>query len=626
MTKSYDASNIQVLQNVDHIRQRPNMYIADTKSAGMHQLIKEIIDNSVDEHLAGHCKEIYVSLDAAENRVTIIDDGRGIPVSLQPQTGISALATVFLIAGAGGKFNSDSYSTSAGLHGVGVTVCNALSSVLDVISVRDGGAHKLTFHRGVCVQKDSKPELLEAPYSAASAAVLMKRGTLVSFVPDESIFKGLKFEPDRIRLLLQNIAYLNSDLRLTFSLTADSDGTSLEEVFHETGGLASYVTKQVESEDSSLHDVVHVKNDWFEAAFVWTDANNEQWSSFANSSLTPEGGTHVTGFKRSITNNLGPKATKAIETDDLRTGLIAAVHVKVKEPQFKGQTKDRLMNRETESAVYDVMKDVLNDFVTKNTKVVDAIVARAVKIKSARDKFVKEKDASKAVVLVKKDKKGVLPGKLFEAPNCKPVERELYLCEGDSAGGGAKLARFQYNQEVLALKGKIPNALTKSRSMILENEELSNIITCVSAGIGDKCNPSKSRVGKILLLMDADPDGQHITALMLAFFQTYMPQVIEAGMLHIVNSPLFRGKWKDKNYFGNTIDEIKQKLPGNASPSITRLKGHGECRMEELREYAMDPATRSLTMVTLDSLSNQRLSELLGSDAGVRKTLLGLSD
>lgn len=614
VTKKYDAESIEVLQNVEHIRKRPGMYVADTRKAGMHQLVKEVIDNSVDEYMGGYATRIDVQLLTHSNTVVIIDDGRGIPVDTHKKTGMSALATVFLQAGAGGKFNEGAYSVSAGLHGVGVTVVNALSSFVHVSSYRDGYQHTMEFQKGK----------LAGPYADGKVHKKDKTtrtGTTVSFTPDEEIFgKKCKFDPEHIRSMLRDLSYLCSGLTFTFKVEGEE-----VETFHQESGLKGFLEDHIAAEKGEmLHPVQLFKNDAMEVAFVWTDASDEKWFSYVNSSPTPLGGTHVTGLKRLLTNTLAPKATKEIDNDDLRVGLRIAIHCKVKQPQFKGQTKDALQNKETASEVYEACKDVVTKFMHVQAKTVESIINRAVKLKSARDRFEKEKDATKNVVTFNRNKKGVLPGKLVEAPNCKPEERELFLVEGESAGGTAKKARNVYHQEVLGLKGKIPNALQKAKSSILENEEIKAIITAVGAGIGDKCDPKRARIGKLMLLMDADPDGAHITALMISFLNRYMAPIVDAGMVWVVKSPLFKAQYKDQNIYGDTLEELIAKLPKNAKPDITRFKGHGEAQPEDLQYYAMNESSRKVIKVTRDAKTDEGLMNLMGADAGARRMLLGL--
>lgn len=614
----YDAATIEVVQNVEHVRRRPGMYIMDTRKAGMHQLVREIVANSVDEYLGGHATAVDIVLSTETNTITIRDDGRGIPVDVHPKTNMSAIATVFLIAGAGGKFAEGAYSVSAGLHGVGVTVVNALSINVHAISHRGGHDHHIKFERGKLASrfKDGMPEAVRQKPTTRTP-----HGTTITFTPDPEIFGNkLKFEPEALREMLRDTSYLCSGLTLTLKVDEDE-----AETYHQEDGLKGFVEHQIAaSKREPLHAIQTFKNDSIEAAFVWTDGRDESWNSYVNCSPTPEGGTHQTGLKRLITNALSPKATKAIESDDLRVGLVVALHCKVKQPQFKGQTKTKLQNKETESEVYEALKDVVNNFVTTNARVVESIINRAVKLKGARDRFEREKDASKNIVTFNRNKKGVLPGKLAEAPNCTPEERELFLVEGESAGGSAKKAR-NFNQEVLGLKGKIPNAQQKAKTSLFENEEIQAIITAIGAGVGEKCDPRKARIGKLMLLMDADPDGLHITALMLAFLNRYMAPIIEAGMVWVVRAPLFRAVWKDQVVYGDTIEDCAKSLPKAAKPIITRFKGHGEANVVDIQHYAMNTSTRKLLRVERDTSTDEDIATLMGQDSAYRKALLGFS-
>jgi DNA gyrase/topoisomerase IV subunit B len=372
------------------------------------------------------------------------------------------------------------------------------------------------------------------------------------------------------------------------------------------------------------HAVQHVKTDQVELAWCWTNARDEAWHSFVNGSRTPEGGTHVTAVKRAVTNALAGLATKPINPDDLRAGLIVAVHARVQHPQFQGQVKNKLLNRNVEASVYEAVRDPIDQWAKRSSRVVQAVVARAARLRAARDRFDRERDAARGLDAGGRSR--ALPDQLAAAPDCRPDERELFLVEGQSASGSAKKARDPRYQEVLGLKGKIPNAEQKGRAAMLENEEIRRLVTAVGAGVGDACAVKKSRVGKIMLLMDADPDGQHITALALSFLNRYMGPVVDAGIVWVVRSPLFRAVWRDRTVYGDTLEHVKAKLPKRADPVITRYKGLGECDPADLKFLAMDPATRLAQRVTRTTETSDEIARVMGRQSDIRRLLVGLGE
>lgn len=619
--KAYDAGAIEVLQNVEHIRARPGMYIQDTGAAGLHQLVREVLDNALDEHASGHGNQIDVTVALDEPQwCEIADHGRGIPVDRHPKTGISTLATVFLYAGAGGKFSDQTYGRSAGLHGVGVTVVNALSERTTVWSSRAGKSHMLEFQRGVCVQPDG------APVVTPIAKGQPKTGTVVRFSPDTKVFKKARFNLDAVRELCQSAAYLFAGLTVTLRVRRDDQEKDIEtESFCSPDGLVGMVDAQVAGGRANRqHATQHVKTGDVELAWCWTNARDESWHSFVNGCRTPDGGTHVTAIKRAFTNALSGATNKPVDTDDLRAGLVVAVHARVQQPQFQGQVKNKLLSRDVEAAVYDAVRAPITRWAQKSKSVVSGIVGRAVRLRAARERFDRERDAARGLDAGARGRRGIALGRLAEAPDCKPEDRELYLVEGESAGGQAKAARDPHHQEVLGLKGKIPNAEQKTRTALFENEEIRLIVQAVGSGVGDACDARKARVGKVLLLMDADPDGLHITALALAFMCRYMAPVVRAGLVWVVRSPLFRAVWRDQTVYGDAMESVKAQFPRKAQPIITRFKGQGECSAGDLRHFAMDAKTRRIERVTVTGDSAAAIEQVMGRQADARRLLVGL--
>jgi DNA gyrase/topoisomerase IV subunit B len=619
MPPKYDETSIDLIQNVAHVRERPHMYIYDEGRAGLHQLAKEVLDNCIDEFMAGAVKKILVGLSEDRSEIIICDDGRGIPVEKHSKSGFSTLTTILTMTGAGGKFRDGAYSVSAGLHGVGLTVVNALSEYLEVWSVRGKKWYYQGFEQGAPVTKvltQAKAEKRGIKYMGLDS------GVSVLFKPDPAIFTVTKFDPEWLAEYLRIQSYLCAGLKIEFVVAGEGGSTRK---FCATGGIKQFLGEEADKDGvTPMHKPVVYKDDELEVALLWTNSTDEKWFTYVNSSPTKDGGTHVKGLKRLITQLLASRAKSPIDNDDVRAGLYVGLHLKLKDPKYKGQTKDSLQNDEAITLVYNKLKDVFEHFVL-NDDSISEILIRASKLKKAKDHLKKERAVIAKLTIPTKQKKGILPGKLAEAPFCKPQDRELFIVEGDSASGTAKQARDTKFQEVLPLRGKLPNASRWKMADILKNSEIKDMITSIGVDILDKCNPSRARVGKVLLTMDADPDGQHIASLVLSFLVNYMSPLIDAGMVYIVDSPLFKASYRDRRVFGNSLEEIRAQLPKSAKPEVSRLKGHGEANPSELREYAMSKSTRKLYKVVFRDGDVTVVADIMGNDASFRRELLGIA-
>jgi len=566
--------------------------------------------------MEGHATSLLVEIDTKEHSFRVTDDGRGIPVEKHEKTGESTLTTVFTNLQAGGKFSKDSYAISVGLHGVGLKATNALSDRLLARVWRKGHCYEQEFVQGDPTTK--------RPRKNKGLNKRGKHGTEIFFHPDPLIFGDSQIDISHVVRWLGECVHLCPGLALKLVV----DGEVKKDM--RSGGLDQMVADMASAgSDSGLHVPVVISSESNEvsASFLWSEGEGDHWFSACNASSTPEGGKHVEGCLKAVGAALGPYAKKRkVDARDLVDGLYAAVHVLVPEPQFKSQTKSRLLNTEVRDTVYEVVYPQLKSFFDLNKKLADRIVVRASQIRKARDSYKKLRKAINTKV-VKRDAKGVLPDKLVESMHCKPEHRELFLVEGDSAGGSAKLARDPSYQEVLPLKGKIPNAIQRPDSLVMKNSEISSIITATGVRLGDDgkfSDLSNVRVGRILLLMDADPDGGHISSLVLSFFCKWIPDIVRAGYLYIVDSPLFLGTYKGKQWFSHTLAELEKEVGVSSSKmQVSRIKGHGEVNYPVLRRYAMDPDTRKLWKVTLGDTDTNVIASLMGSDSSGRKSLFG---
>jgi len=622
----YQADSIQVLKGLEAVRRRPAMYIGSVSGRGLHHLVYEVVDNSVDEALAGYCTRIDTTIHT-DDSITVVDNGRGIPVDTHKTEKKPGVEVALTVLHAGGKFDKSTYKVSGGLHGVGVSVVNALSKKLEVWVDRDGKRHHMAFERG-----DTKKKL-EVLGKAKGT------GTTITFKPDDAIFTETRFDFATIATRLRELAFLNKGLQIT--LTDERKGSAKQETYLYKGGLVEFVKWLLGS-----RKVLHQKVIAFEAkregvevegAIQYDEGYNENTFSFVNNINTHEGGTHLTGFKAALTRTINEWAKKdgllkkeefTLSGDDVREGLTAVLHVKVKDPQFEGQTKTKLGNSEVEGIVKSVVNEALGDFFDKNPSTARTIIAKAISAARAREA------ARKARELVRRKNaldSGLLPGKLADCSLTDPKLCEVYLVEGDSAGGSAKQGRDRSFQAILPLRGKILNVQKARIDKILGNEEIRTIITAIGTGVGEDFNIGEARYHKIIIMTDADVDGAHIRTLLLTFFYKEMKQLIDAGYIYIAQPPLYRvAKGKDEFYAYDEKqrDEYVKRLSNGAETKgtimIQRYKGLGEMNPDQLRDTTMDPPKRTLLKVTMeDALEASTLFEtLMGDDVEPRRRFI----
>ena len=632
---NYSADNIQVLEGLEAVRKRPSMYIGDTGVKGLHHLVYEVVDNSIDEALAGHADTITVSI-LKGNSVRVEDNGRGIPTGINKKENKSALEIVMTVLHAGGKFDKDTYKVSGGLHGVGVSCVNALSTHLTAEIHREGKIWMQEYNIGV-------PQ-----YEVKEVGTTDKRGTIVTFTPDETIFtQTIEFKYDTLASRLRELAFLNKGITLTLTDEREEliDGTYQNEVFHSDGGLKEFIKYLDGTRASFLPEPVYIdgiKNGVpVELAFQYNDSYSENVHSYVNNINTHEGGTHIAGFRRGLTRTLKSYADKSgllknlkmeITGDDFREGLTAVISVKVQEPQFEGQTKTKLGNSEVMGAVDIAVGEALGAYLEENPKEAKMIVNKVILAATARAAARKARE-----MVQRKSIMGGsgLPGKLADCSDTDPVKCELFLVEGDSAGGTAKQGRDRNFQAILPLKGKILNVEKAMEHKIYENDEIKNMFTALGVSIGreddDKAlNITKLRYHKVVIMTDADIDGSHITTLILTFFFRYMKPLIEAGYVYIAAPPLYQvKKGKDFEYCWNDAqrDIAVQRLKGAGkedSVHIQRYKGLGEMNAEQLWDTTLNPATRTLMQVTIDNAAecDHTFSMLMGDEVPPRREFI----
>ena len=624
MSEEYGASQIQILEGLEAVRKRPGMYIGSTSSKGLHHLVYEIVDNAVDEALAGYCDTISVTINK-DNSITVIDNGRGIPVDIQKKAGRPAVEVVFTILHAGGKFGGGGYKVSGGLHGVGASVVNALSEWLEVTVYKDGKKYFQRYERGK-VMND-----LEVIGDTE------RRGTKVTFLPDAEIFEETVYDFNILKDRLREMAFLTKGIKIM--LTDDRPEEKAERIFHYEGGIKEYVQYLNKNKEALYEDIIYCegKKDsvYVEVALQHNDSYNENCYSFVNNITTPEGGTHLTGFRNALTKTFNDYARKSkllkdnepsLSGEDIREGLTAIVSVKLPEPQFEGQTKQKLGNSEARGAVDSVVSEKMMIFLEQNPAVGKMIVEKAVMAQRARDAARKARDLTRRKSALETM---ALPGKLTDCSDKNPANCEIYIVEGDSAGGSAKTARSRATQAILPLRGKILNVEKARLDKILVNNEIKAMITAFGTGIHDDFDISKLRYHKIIIMTDADVDGAHIATLLLTFLYRFMPALIEEGYVYLAQPPLFKIERNKKVWYAYSDDELNEiltEIGRDQNNRIQRYKGLGEMDPEQLWETTMDPERRILLRVTMDDAQrvsiDQTFNVLMGDNVEPRREFI----
>ncbi len=603
----YGADQIQILEGLEAVRKRPGMYIGSTSSRGLHHLVYEIVDNAVDEALAGYCKKIEVTINP-DNSVTVEDDGRGIPVGMNQKAGKSALEVVYTVLHAGGKFGGGGYKVSGGLHGVGASVVNALSTALSV-EVYSGG--KVYFQS----YKIGKPD---EPVRVIDDCDLEKHGTKVTFLPDSTIFEEIVYDYDTLKQRLRETAFLTKGLRI--QLTDTREEPFRKEEFHYAGGIREFVTYLNKSKEALYQEVIYCEgsrdNVYVEVAMQHNDSYNDATYSFVNNIITPEGGTHLAGFRNALTKTFNSYARAgkilkdtepALSGEDIREGLTAIISVKIEEPQFEGQTKQKLGNSEARGAVDSVVSEQLTYFLEQNPSVAKTICEKSLLAQRAREAARKARDLTRRKTALE----GMsLPGKLADCSDKDPKNCEIFIVEGDSAGGSAKTARSRATQAILPLRGKILNVEKARLDKIYGNAEIKAMITAFGTGIHEDFDITKLRYNKIIIMTDADVDGAHISTLMLTFLYRFMPELIRAGHVYLAQPPLFKieknkGIWYAYNE--EELGKILAEIGRDGNNKIQRYKGLGEMDAEQLWETTMDPERRVLKRVTIDEENSSEI-------------------
>ena len=607
MSEGYGASQIQILEGLEAVRKRPGMYIGSTSAKGLHHLVYEIVDNSVDEALAGYCDHIEVTINK-DNSITVVDNGRGIPVGIQAKAHKPAVEVVFTILHAGGKFGGGGYKVSGGLHGVGASVVNALSEWLEVNVYVDGYEYYQRYERGkvMCELQKIGPT--------------KKRGTTVHFLPDKEIFEETVFDYKVLKQRLREIAFLTKGLRI--SLTDVREEEPILSSFHYEGGIREYVAYLNKANTPLYDEIIYCEGEkdgvLVEVALQHNDGYNENVYSFVNNITTPEGGTHLVGMRSALTKTFNDYARKnkllkdneqSLTGEDIREGLTAIVSIKIGEPQFEGQTKQKLGNSEARGAVESIVSDKLSVFLEQNPAIGKLIVEKSVMAQRARDAARKARDLTR--------RKGALdsmslPGKLADCSDKDPAKCEIYIVEGDSAGGSAKTARSRATQAILPLRGKILNVEKARLDKILVNNEIKAMITAFGTGIHEDFDITKLRYHKIIIMTDADVDGAHISTLLLTFLYRFMPDLIREGYVYLAKPPLYKIERNKKEWYAYSYDELNAiltEIGRDQNNKIQRYKGLGEMDAEQLWETTMDPERRILMRVSMDDAEKVSIDE-----------------
>ena len=606
-TEEYGADQIQILEGLEAVRKRPGMYIGSTSERGLHHLVYEIVDNSVDEALAGFCENISVSI-LPGDIIEVIDDGRGIPVGINHKAGIPAVEVVFTILHAGGKFGGGGYKVSGGLHGVGASVVNALSNWLVVNIYNDGNIYEQRYERGKVMHE----------LKIVGECDKDKTGTKVTFKPDDTIFETTIFDFDTLKQRLRETAFLTKGLRI--NLRDDRGEEKIEKSFHYAGGIKEFVTYLNKAKTAIYDDVIYCEgkkdNVYVEVAFQHNDGYSESVFSFVNNIITPEGGTHLTGFKNAITKTFNAyakdnKILKDTDTplsgEDIREGITAIISVKIEEPQFEGQTKQKLGNSEARGAVDAVVSEQLTYFLEQNPIVAKTICEKSLLAQRAREAARKARDLTRRKTALETMS---LPGKLADCSDKDPMNCEIFIVEGDSAGGSAKTARSRATQAILPLRGKILNVEKARPDKVFGNEEIKAMITAFGTGIHEDFDISKLRYNKIIIMTDADVDGAHIATLMLTFLYRFMPELIKQGHVFLAQPPLYKIEKNKKIWYAYSDEELNKLLTEigrDGNNKIQRYKGLGEMDAEQLWETTMDPEKRVLRRVMMD---DEKASEI----------------
>ena len=622
-TTRYNADDIEIMEGLDAVRRRPSMYIGGVDARGLHHLLWEIVDNSVDEHLAGHCSEIIVTLHKDGSSCSVEDNGRGIPVDTHKKSKKSALETILTTLHSGGKFSSQAYARSGGLHGVGASVVNALSVEMEATVHRDGYEWSQRYKRG----KPTTPVKQVRPFRG--------RGTTIFFRPDEEIFSKTAFHPDTIKQHLEDISYIHAGLKIVFNDEAKKEKT---EFFH-PDGIVAYLDKVLaEGQKKASHDQAFSisKDDAkvkIELVMRWTEATDEQIRSYVNGIRTHAGGTHESGLRsaigKAVRNHLDVHNIKVkgvvIENSDIREGVLGILSVFLSEPMFQGQTKEKLNNPEMTATVESLIRPALETWLSNNPSIADAIVGRIVL--SARARQASREAASEVRRKTATTRRTNLPGKLLDCRSTDPGESELFIVEGQSAGGTAGMGRDSRFQAVLPLRGKVLNTECLSISKVLENQEIKDLIETLGTGISTNFDIRRLRYDRIILMMDADSDGYHISTLLLTFFLRHMRDLITNQKLYLAQPPLYKIQVGAQTIYAQDDiekEEVLASLPANRKPEIYRFKGLGEMNTQQLKETTLDPKTRTLLSIGIDSLveADQTFQQLLGKDASERYRII----